>query len=205
MRSDTTGGRRPLPWGGRHRAREDPLKRAIARLAGCGVALLAGLLVAQPGRSLSLHGVDFSNFLLLDPQPGSDLSLSTSGDIYLDVPSGTLSATDVFLDATGMIFVNVGISVTGPTLSLCGGCAVRPPDVFQDVVIRVNGPLGELDLDSGGSIVLDSVPVPEPRALGLLLTGLGGVVPLVAARRPTRDPAAASAPPRRRPRASTRR
>lgn len=43
----------------------------------------------------------------------------------------------------------------------------NPPTIFQDVVLRVSGSVGTLNLDSGGSIVIDIVPVPEPSTISL--------------------------------------
>ena len=159
------------------------MSRFSLRSFASGVLLLACLVFARPSYGFSVAGVEFSDFVVFDLDASSSLSLATTGDIYLLAPLG-LSASAVSLIAAGSMIFEVPINVSG-ALSLCDTvhCVPPPPSLFQDVVIRVNGLVGDLDLASSGSIVVGAVPVPEPTTLALLS---GGILLLALARRPTR-------------------
>src|SRR5262245_46017204 len=133
------------------------MRRSVGRCFALGVVLFASLLCAERAYALSVAGIDFSDFLLLDLEATSDLSLSTSGDIYLFVPGGLHAATVDFV-ARENIIVNVPVAASG-LISMCTEpiCVAQPPTVFHDVVVYVSGVAGQLDVDSGGSIVLDGV------------------------------------------------
>jgi hypothetical protein len=148
-----------------------------------GILLLACLILARPSFGLSVAGVEISDFVVIDLDTGSNLSLSTTGDIYLLAPLG-LSASAVSLIADRIMVSDLPINVSGE-FSICdtAHCDLPTPSFFQDVVIRVNGLAGNLDLASGGSIVVDTVPIPEPTTATLLL---GGLLLLARGRRPTR-------------------
>ena len=134
--------------------------------------LIVVLSFADVSHGLSVGGVDVSDFVVLDIVPGEDLELSTSGDIYLFAPFG-LSASALDVDAVRSIVVNLDLDISG-IASFCSlpQCVDRPPTIFQDVVLRVSGVVGALALDSGGSVVIDEVPIPEPSTLALVALGL---------------------------------
>ena len=62
----------------------------------------------------------------------------------------------------------------GDTVSLCAlsVCALGALDLDQDVLVRVFDPVGDLSLTAGGSVVLSTLPIPEPGTAGLLAFGL---------------------------------
>lgn len=152
------------------------------RSLSSGLLLFAGLILARPSFGFSVAGVEISDFMVIDLGASSNLSLSTTGDIYLLAPLG-LSASAVSLIADRIIVSDLPMNVSG-TFSLCdtAHCAPPPPSYFQDVVIRVNGLVGVLDLASNESIVVDTVPIPEPTTATLLL---GGILLLARERRST--------------------
>lgn len=137
--------------------------------------LAVTLSFAGAAHGLSVGEVDFSDFVVLDVMPGADLELSTSGDIYLFAPFG-FSASSLVVNAAQSIFVNLPFDVSG-IASFCTlpRCLDRPPTIFGDVVVRVPGAVGALRLDSGGSFVMDAIPIPEPSTLTLVALGLSAL------------------------------
>ena len=160
------------------------MKRPIRTILA-GISLLAATSAAPAvSHAFTVSGVEFADFLLFDIEPGSDLQISTSEDVYIFAPSG-LFGMQLDLDAIGAIVLNVPIENTNP-VSICSGpvaCVDQPFAIAQDVVLRVPGSVGIFGLDAGGSIVLDAIPIPEPSTLSLVGAGL---LALSRGRRPTR-------------------
>lgn len=145
------------------------------RFAALLLTPIAALAFAGASHALTIQGVEFTDFDVFDLQPGADLALSTAGDIYIHAPVG-LFAAQIDLYAEVAIFVDVPFEATGDA-SLCtipieGVCVRTPPTSSRDVVVRILGPVGALDLDAAGSIVIAAVPIPEPSTLTLLSLGL---------------------------------
>jgi hypothetical protein len=146
------------------------------------VALVAGpLLLLVPGvaGALPSSGVDFTSPLTIDATSGHDLTLSTTEDVYLFVPNGLFVDT-VTLDAALSVIIDAGVSIDFNAPLLCsGGCPSDAFDLAGDVVLNVLDPVGNLLVQTGGSIVVSVLPVPEPVS-GLLVAG--GLVLLGATR-----------------------
>ena len=139
--------------------------------------LLVSLVLAGSSQAITIEGVEFAPFSTLGIPAGESLSLSTTEDIYVFAPTG-LVANAVDLDAFVSIVSTVSIQVPAGTVSLCAGpigCVDQPLDQLGDLVINILGPIDILELDSGGSIVIGSVVVPEPTTALLLGTGLSVV------------------------------
>src|SRR6266436_4720225 len=98
----------------------------------------------------SVDGVDFTDFMFLEVTPNSNLQLSTTGDIYVWTEPAGLFSTSLDFRASG-IFLNVPLWASD-YIDLNVAPAVTPT-VFQDVVLRVSGTVGRLNLGSGGAIV----------------------------------------------------
>jgi hypothetical protein len=142
-----------------------------------GGALFVSLVLAlamwsDTAHAVVIEGVDFSDFLLFS-LPSGDLTLSTSQDVYVYAPDTIVANT---LDLSAAVDIFVAQSITAGTLSLCApSCASGPFTFDQDLVVALSGPIGELTVLAGGSIVVASEVVPEPASALLVGPGLVGI------------------------------
>jgi len=128
----------------------------------------------------TVSGVEFTNYLLLDVTPNSNLQLSTSGDVYLQLtPTGVSMTAADFGAVQNIHFNNPSAPINvADTFSACANspsCVRLAPTLFQDVVLRLPGTIGTFHIYSGGSIVLDTTPIPEPSTLAFATVGLIGL------------------------------
>jgi hypothetical protein len=108
-----------------------------------------------------IRQITFSDYLFLDVASGSNLTLATTGNIYVWAPAAGLYGISMDF-RTPVMFPNVPL--WADDYFYFNVVPVTPPTHFQDVVLRVTGPVGRIRLEAQGGIVVDSiaVPVPEP-------------------------------------------
>jgi len=147
----------------------------MRKLTHC-LALGLLLLHVAPAGAITIEGVEFNDVLVFDIPPGADFTISTSEDLFVFAPNDLL-VSDITINAGERIVAAHAIQVIGDTISLCAleVCALGPLDLDQDVVVRVFDPVGDLSLTAGGSVVLSTLPIPEPGTAGLLAFGLAAL------------------------------
>jgi hypothetical protein len=130
-------------------------------------------LYSLPAGAITIEGVEFSDPLVFDVAQGAHFSLSTSEDIYVFAPND-LEGADITIHVGGTIVAAVAIQLIGDTIDLCtlDICSPGPFDLDQDVVVRVFDPIGDFTLTAGGSVVLSTLPIPEPATALLVSLGL---------------------------------
>ena len=141
------------------------------------------LLLSGRGAASTAGGVDFTDPVVIDGAPSTDLVLTTTEDVYVFVPNGLFAGT-VVLEALEIIFAP-GTTVDVDSLLLCtSNCPLDSHDLSVDVLLRVLEPVGNLEVRASGSIVVSQNPIPEPSTALLLASGLAGLA--VGRRRPNR-------------------
>lgn len=123
------------------------------------------------GQGFVNSGITFSDYLFLDVASGSNLALATTGDIYIWAPDGVLRAVSMDFRAP---YMNPKVPLWADDYFNFSVTTVAPPTHFQDIVLRVSGPLGRINLEAQGGIVVDAlaVPVPEPSMWCIASAGL---------------------------------
>lgn len=129
---------------------------------------------AGPSSALTIEGIEFTDWLTLDVGPGANVDVSTTANLYVYAPDGLM--TDQFtLAAVDAVVIVPGIAFATNVPTVCAiGCTVESLVETRDVVLRVFGPLGQLDL-SAQNIVVSTAPIPEPGAGVLLAFGIAGL------------------------------
>lgn len=139
--------------------------------------------------SIELDGVAYDFVLALLAEPGQDLALTATGDVYIRGPIGAIGA--VTLDASEAVIVGGGIEIdagggggSGDTGSVIIIAPSRPlqltqgPDGALSTLVDVDGDLyldaagvglASLSVVSASRITVGLSAIPEPNT-GLLLT-----------------------------------
>ncbi len=132
--------------------------------------------LSSSGRAdaIMVEGVEFTSFLVIDATPATNIVLTTTEDVYVFVPNG-LFADTALLEASAVILVDgTTIDINDPLL--CdGGCSLDSYELSIDVLLRVLEPVGNLEVQVGGSIVVSPNPIPEPSTVLLLASGLAAL------------------------------
>lgn len=140
------------------------------RSAGWAVLLLA---LSPPAAALAvtIGGVEFTDWTAIEATPGTNLELTTDGDVFVYAP-GAIYYDALTLTSFENVFVSADLNVNDPPLC-AGGCATDVYDLSGDVAISISGPMGALTLTTPSSaIVFDTTPIPEPSSAPCLVSGL---------------------------------
>jgi hypothetical protein len=134
------------------------------------------LALASSASGTTIHGVDFTDLELVEVPASTNLTLTTSDDVYVYVPIG-LVADEVFLNAAVSIIFDASADLTANHAAACTGpnCPDASFGLDRDVLLRVVEPLADLSVTAGGSIVVSALPIPEPSTAPLLGLGLLGI------------------------------
>jgi hypothetical protein len=133
--------------------------------------------LGRPAEAITIEGVEFTDFLVFDAPPFGDLLLSTSEDIYVFAPDPIVAEVFDLTAGTDIIFSG-SVMLTAETVSLCAQsevCDTGPFTFGRDLVVNLPGPIGDLTLLAGGSIVVATQAIPEPSTALLLALGLGSI------------------------------
>ena len=148
----------------------DVLYRGPLRLLACGVLALGVVMLPNAASAVTVSGVAFNDPEVIDAGAATDLALATTGDVYVFVPNG-LWVDTATLDAIVAVIVDSGTTIDFNSPALCDtGCLVETYDLAGDVILNILGPIGDLLVQSAGTIILSPAVIPEP-ATALLLAG----------------------------------
>jgi len=138
--------------------------------------MLLGLVCfGRPAEAITIEGVEFIDYLEFNAPLSGDLLLSTSEDIYVFALSPIVA--NVF-DLTAGAEIHILQALSADTVSLCAKSAVCESGPFtfdRDLIVTLSGPIGNLTLLAGGSIVVAAQAIPEPSTALLLAMGLGSI------------------------------
>ena len=132
-----------------------------------------GLAVApQAAFAVPVPTIDIENPTVIDATAGTDLTLTTTGDIYVYVPDGLFS-DQLTINAADQLIIETGVALEQNDPLICdSGCVLESYDLAGDVVLNIFDPLGTVLIDSGSSILISTLPIPEPGTALLLGAGL---------------------------------
>ena len=153
------------------------MRMSRALLQGSVLVLSSLVCLAPPAEALTIEGVEFRDFLVFDAPLSGDLTLSTSEDIYV-FASDPIFAGAFDLSAGADIIFASSVMLTADTVSLCAQaaiCGTGPFSYGHDLVVSLPGPIGDLTLLAGGSIVVSTQAIPEPSTAVLLTLGLAAI------------------------------
>jgi MYXO-CTERM domain-containing protein len=135
---------------------------------------ISGMSWSGRADAIMVEGVEFTDLLVIDAIPATDIVLTTTEDVYVFVPNGLVADT-VVLNALEIIVAS-GATFDVNELLLCtSDCPLASYDLSSDVLLRVFEPVGNLEVQAGGSIVVSPNPIPGPSTALLLASGLAAL------------------------------
>jgi len=142
----------------------------LRALASFCAALL--VLAIAPQGAFALPVPEIEDPTVIDATAGTDLTLTTTGDVYVYIPSGFFY-DQLTLNALTLILADGGVLDLNDPPICAAGCVLESYDLTGDVVLNVLDPLGTVSLASpNATILLTPVAIPEPGTALLLGTGL---------------------------------
>ena len=141
----------------------------IPLLAGVALAMLAG---SRGASALSSSALDIEDPVVINTAPATDLTLATTGDVFVFVPNGLFTDNAVLNGGTAVIIeADTVVGQNNPLLCEFG-CLLDSFDLDQDVVLNILDPIGNLSVQTPGSILVTPRPIPEPSTAPLVGAGL---------------------------------
>ena len=153
----------------------DVLYRNPLRLLACGLLALGLGMLPDAASAVTVSGVAFDDPAVINPTAETDLSLTTAGDVYIFVPNG-LRVDTATLDAIVAVIMDSGTTIDFNLPPLCDtGCLLETYEVADDVILNILDPIGNLLVQSAGTIILSPTVIPEPATALLLGCGMLGL------------------------------